>query len=94
MELLDTDGTTVLATGIGGSDNFDLGILDFVVPADGVYTIRATSTGQGQYGIVMTDPLVFDTEPNQPGDSPLRSLDAYDGALGFLGDGTSVATST
>ncbi|MCA9121143.1 MAG: pre-peptidase C-terminal domain-containing protein [Planctomycetaceae bacterium] len=87
LELLDVDGTTVLATGADVSDNFALGILDFVVPADGVYTVRVSSDGQGSYGIVVTDPLVFDTEANQPISSPLRSLDAYDGALGFLGEG-------
>ncbi len=66
LELLDTDGTTVLATGTAVSDNFDLGILDFQIPADGIYTFACRSTGQGNYGIVVTDPLVFDTEPNQP----------------------------
>ena len=72
LELLDTDGTTVLASGTVVSDNFDLGILDFVVPADGIYTIRATSSAAGSYGIVVTDPLVFDTEPNQPTSPSLR----------------------
>jgi len=88
LELLDTDGTTVLASGMDVSDNFDLGILDFIVPADGIYTVRVTSTEPGRYGIVVTDPLVFDTEPNDPNAAPLRSLDAHDGALGFLGEET------
>jgi hypothetical protein len=92
LELLDTDGTTVLATGMDVSDNFDLGILDFVVPADGIYTVRVTGDAQGQYGIVVTDPLVFDTEANEPNSTPLRSLDAYDGALGFLGDGSTASS--
>ena len=48
LELLDTDGTTVLATGMDVSDNFDLGILDFVVPADGTYTVRVTFGSSGR----------------------------------------------
>lgn len=65
LELLDVDGTTVLATGVAEADNFDLGILDFIVPAGGVYTIRVTSDQPGTYGIVVTDPLVFDTDVSQ-----------------------------
>ncbi len=82
LELLAPDGTTVLATGTPVADNFDLGILDFVVPGDGVYTVRVTSGQAGDYGIVVTDPLVFDTEPNSA--PPLRSLDNIDRALGYL----------
>ena len=85
FEFLDTDGTTILGTGAAVSDNFDLGIHDFVIPADGVYTVRVESADTGRYGIAVTESLVFDTEPNTPNNAPLRSLDAYDGALGYLG---------
>lgn len=88
LELLDLDGTTVLATGVAGPDNFDLGILDFAIPTAGTYTIRVSSDAPGEYGIVVTDDLVFDTEPNGNIADPLRSLDPVDGALGFLGGGT------
>ena len=68
------------------STNYDLGILDFVVPADGVYTIRVTASAAGDYGLVVTDSLTFDTEPNDSPDGPLRDLTDTRGAIGFLGD--------
>ncbi len=72
LELLDTDGTTVLATGTADADNYDLGIQDFVVPADGVYTVRVTGQS-GRYAIAVTDDLVFDTEPNDSLDSSFNA---------------------
>ena len=69
------------------AENYDLGILDFIVPADGLYTLRLTSTVNGDYGIVVTDPLIFDSEPNDATTDPLRSLDDAGTALGFLGGG-------
>ena len=95
LELLDTDGSTVLATASTEpvqagttASNFDLGILDFTVPDDGIYTIRVTSTGvPGSYSVVVMDPLTFDSEPNDLITDPLRSLDITQNALGFLGGG-------
>ncbi len=77
----------MLATGTSTSESFDLGILDFVVPADGVYTVRVSGES-GKYGIVVSNPLIFDTEPNEA-DGSLRSLGNADGALGFLDRGVS-----
>ena len=79
LELLDTDGVTVLVTATPqpmGMDveNYDLGILDMIVPADGIYTIRLASITEGDYGILITDSLVFDTEPNNNTTDILRSL--------------------
>ena len=90
LELLDTDGNTVLATGRPDSlgidaKNYDLGILDFVVPSDGVYTIRLFSQTEGDYGIVVTEAMTFDTEPNGSLSDPLRNFEANGRALGFLG---------
>lgn len=82
LELFDTDGTTVLATATAGAHNFDQGILDFVVPADGVYTIRVSSAAAGRYAIAVTEDLVFDTERTVS--QPLRNLDPVAGALGSL----------
>jgi hypothetical protein len=84
LELLAPDGITVLATGTSGAGNFDVGILGFVVPTDGTYTVRVSSAVPGNYGIVITDPLVFEREPNDPMDAPLRSLNDVDGALGMV----------
>ncbi|MEE8451940.1 MAG: S8 family serine peptidase, partial [Thermoguttaceae bacterium] len=94
LVLLDTDGVTVLATAavdpLGPTaGNFDLAILDFTVPADGVYTLQFSSSVEGAYGIVVTVGSVFESEPNNgPGD-PHRRLDAAGStALGHLGVST------
>ena len=60
--------------------SFDLGILDFTVPGDGVYTLRVTSWVEGRYGLVVTDAMVFDGESDA-----FRSLDKTEDALGYLG---------
>ncbi len=90
LQLIAPDGTTVLATGTNqplattSVTNYDVGIIDFVVPADGIYTIRLTSTVAGDYGLVVTDPLTFDTEPNDdPAVDPLRDLTTTRVAIGF-----------
>ncbi len=90
LELLAPDGT-VLATAIadppGGNDgNYDLGILDWVVPDLGnrVFTLRLTSIAVGDYGLAVTDGLTFDSEPNDALADPLRGLDLTRMALGYL----------
>ncbi len=96
LELLDTGGTTVLATGVsdpisGGTTttNYDLGIVDFVVPADGVYTIRLTSSLlDSAYGVVVSESLTFDTEPNDVTAAPLRDLTTTRNSLGYLDNAT------
>lgn len=97
MELLNTDGTTVLATGSStpvnpavSVSNYRSGILDYVVPADGVYTIRITSSAYGAYQLIVEESLVFDTEPNDA-NVALRSLDSAAGAMGYV-DGQSPYT--
>ncbi|MDA8745457.1 Ig-like domain-containing protein, partial [Rubripirellula amarantea] len=88
LELLNTDGTTVLATGVTGATNFDVGILGYTVPADGIYTVRVTSGSLGQYSLAVTDSLVFETEPNGSGNT-LRDLTAVGSGLGYLDVGSS-----
>ncbi len=95
LQLLGTDGTTVLATAdpdISGVDirNYSLGILDFVVPADGIYTLRLTSAIAGDYTLVVTDGMTFDTEPNNSASDPLRELDVTHEALGYVGSDTTL----
>ena len=90
LELIEPGGTTVLATAqaspLGVSpDNYQLGILDFVLPQDGVYTLRLTSVASGAYAVVVTDPLTFESEPNDdPAVDALRDLTVTQNALGFL----------
>jgi hypothetical protein len=92
LELLD-DAGNVLAIGSAdplgnGSDtpSFDVGITDFIIPDVGsnVFTLRVLATTAGEYGIVVTQDVVFDTEPNQGSTTPLRSLDDTGAALGHL----------
>jgi len=90
LELLDTDGRTVLATATPDplgipAPNYDLAVLDFLVPHDGVYTLRFNSSVRGEYGIVVTDSAVFDSEPHDEPTYPLRSLDDRKVALGYVG---------
>ncbi len=88
LEILDSAGN-VLATGATTSaglaiDNYDQGILDFQVPATGTYTVRVSSDlVTADYSLVVTEDLVYDTEPNQAIEN-LRSLDGTGGALGYL----------
>jgi pre-peptidase len=90
LELIGPNGSTVLTTAVPDplvDDtlvlNYDLGILDFVVPENGVYTVRLNSDIEGDYGIVVTDSAVFDTEFNDdPEDDPIRSI--TQSALGHL----------
>lgn len=90
LELLSPDGTTVLASGtptpLGApaATNFDLAILDFPVPADGVYLIRATSNVEGDYSLLVTEDLTFDLEPNDQSTANLRELSTARSALGLL----------
>jgi len=92
LQLLDTDGQTVLATATAdplgvAATNYDLAILDFTVPADGVYTLRMTSLVEGKYGVVVTDRLVMESEPNDTAGDPLRSLNGPGKAVGYLAPG-------
>jgi hypothetical protein len=87
LELLDPSGN-VLATGsstFAGQPitNYELGILGYEVPADGVYTVRVQSVLEdARYFVVVAQELTGDTEPNS--EAPFRALDRTDGALGFI----------
>jgi hypothetical protein len=90
LELISPDGDTILATAVSDplvtdtfAANFDLSILDYEVLEGGVYTLRLNSTTEGNYGLVVTDSAVFDTEFNDdPSEDPIRSV--TQSALGFL----------
>ncbi len=96
LELIDIDGATVLTTATSSplgalAPNFDLAILDFLVPADGVYTLRVVSHVPGAYAIVVTgagpgaSALGFETEPNDQTTDTLRQLDRDGALIGHLG---------
>ncbi len=91
LELLGPSGN-LLATGRAAPlgtrpANFDLGLLDFVVPTAGRYTIRLTSGSSGDYGIVVGADVLFDTEPNSANGDRLRSFRPSHAALGYLSEG-------
>ena len=85
LELRSADGLTLFATGVtdpvqSGTDatNYDLGILGYEVLAGGTYTIRVVSDASvvgSEYGLIVTDPLLIESEPNGSGD-PLRNLNS------------------
>lgn len=94
LELIAPDGS-VIAQVLGGStaqaDNFDLGLLDVLVPADGVYTIRATGASLGLFNMLVTDGLAFETE--MPVEIS-RQLDGFAGGLGYLESSSDVDSYT
>ncbi|MCA9241590.1 MAG: hypothetical protein KDA37_15375, partial [Planctomycetales bacterium] len=98
IEVLNSEGEVVAASSAGplgvDAENFDQAIFGFSPNTDGVYTIRLTLDAVGQYGLVVTDSLVFDAEPNDPaidGQALLRSISDSTPALGYLAAGDSLA---
>lgn len=94
LELLDDQGQ-VLAT--ASSDplnsgepaaNVDLAILDFAVPDIGanLLTLRFTSEIPGDYGLLVTEDLIFGVDSREEAIPRRRSLDASTSAIGSLGD--------
>jgi subtilisin family serine protease/Ca2+-binding RTX toxin-like protein len=87
LELVAPDGTLVaaMADQLGnGATNYDLAILGYVPNQVGVYELRLTSSVLGQYAIVVTERLLFESEVN---DGPLgfaRSLDVVHSVAGFV----------
>jgi subtilisin family serine protease len=78
LALVDPD-ETVLATASAHpaemhTSNYDLAILDFVVPHDGVYSLQSTSVVEGIYSITVFVSTQFDSEPNDDPAGALRKL--------------------
>ncbi len=92
LELIGPTSSAVLASGSSTPltpastvHNFTTGILDYVVPADGIYRVRVTSSVFAEYRVVVSESMLFDTEPNDvsPIDT-LRSLDHAAAAIGYV----------
>ena len=91
LQLVAPDGT-VAATAVvspvqAGTTvtNYQLGILGFVVPTGGIYTLRLSSfVKDARYALVVTDQLRFDSEPNNTSSDPLRHLNNLPNAIGHL----------
>lgn len=90
VELLASDGTTVLATGTGGATNVAGFISGVTIPADGTYFARVTSPvinsgslGTVFYTMVVTRDAVFGLEPNNSVTTS-QPLAGAKGALGYI----------
>ncbi len=88
LDLISPDGTTIVQSATANplgpnAENYDLAILGFTLSEVGPYTLEFSSAIAGDYTIVVTKSLAFDSEPNATAD-PLPALDAVDGAQGFL----------
>src|SRR5262249_31686398 len=55
---------TVLATGAGGSTNYDSGIRNFLITTGGTYFLHVSGTVAATYNLVVTRNAAFDTEDN------------------------------
>ncbi len=89
LELIDPDGSTVLGVGTslpGGIDvtNYDIGINDFLVTSGGVYKVRINHSVDGEYAVMVTEDLVYETEINDASANTLTDLFIDSTALGDL----------
>jgi hypothetical protein len=77
---------TVLATGAGGSTNYDSGIRNFLITTGGTYFLRVSGTVAATYSLVVTRNAAFDTEGNDT-IATAQSLNPTRGALGHVTGG-------
>src|SRR5262245_27906144 len=75
---------TVLATGAGGTTNYERGISNFLITTGGTYFLRVSGTVAATYDLVVTRNAAFDTEDN---DTTAQSLNPARGALGHVTGG-------
>ncbi|MEM8677892.1 MAG: S8 family serine peptidase [Planctomycetota bacterium] len=84
LTLVDDLGNEVAFASGGQTDNYDLGILDFVVPASGDYTLRLDSAVAGTYELLVSDSLVFESQLDPALMLGARALNGGEGAIGYL----------
>jgi hypothetical protein len=77
---------TVLATGSGGSTNYDSGIGNFLITTGGTYFLRVSGTVAATYNLVVTRNAAFDTEGNDT-IATAQSLNPSRGVLGHVTGG-------
>lgn len=86
VQLIAPDGTTVLASGVGGATNLNEVISNFLIPATGTYFLRITGDSLVPYDVVVTEDAVFDTENNST-QATAQTLTGSQGALGHVQGG-------
>src|SRR5215467_1983247 len=77
---------TVLATGAGGSTNYDSGVRNFLITTGGTYFLRVSGTVAATYNLVVTRNAAFDTENNDT-IAKAQSLNPAQGVLGHVAGG-------
>jgi subtilisin family serine protease len=83
LQLVGTNGTTVLATGAGGATNMHKAVHNFAVPTTGTYYARVSGAPPVPYNLIVTKNAVFETENNDTF-STAQSLTGSQGALGSI----------
>jgi hypothetical protein len=80
---LEDEAGAVLATGVGGSTNYERGIRSFPITTCGTYYLRVSGTVGATYNLVVTRNAAFDTEANDT-IATAQSLNLTRGALGHV----------
>ncbi len=85
IQLLATDGSTVLATGTVGATNLGNAISNVLIGVAGTYYARVTGDSNTSYSLVVTKNAAFDSEDNGTF-ATAQSLNNLQGALGRARD--------
>jgi len=99
ITLLASDGTTVLATGVGGASNATSTIQNFLDSGSGgTYYVKVTGDQGAQYSLVVTKDSTFSLQPNNSQNTAQNvvvnpSTDSG-GVLGYLGAGGGISAGT
>ncbi|HEX5081206.1 MAG TPA: PxKF domain-containing protein [Blastocatellia bacterium] len=80
---LEDEAGAVLATGVGGSTNYESGIRSFPITTCGTYYLRVSGTVGATYTLVVPRNAAFDTEANDT-IATAQSLNLTRGALGHV----------
>jgi hypothetical protein len=83
MDLIDADGTTVLASGVAGATNVTKAISSLAFSAAGTYYVRVTGDPNVPYNLVITKNAAFDLHPNGAAGAA-QDLTGTNGVLGAL----------
>lgn len=83
VQLIGQNGTTVLATGVGGATNLNEVIQNFLIGSAGTYFARVSGNAGVEYSLVVTKDAVFDTEANNTR-MTAQDVTGSQGAIGHL----------
>ncbi len=92
VQLIGTDGTTVLASGVSGATNLNEAIQNYQITSTGTYYAKVTGQGNVPYSLVVTRNAAFDAEANN-NQATAQPLGGSQGALGAVEE-TALSIST